>query len=99
MSSYARRALRTVEVDVTTNPQLHAREWTALYEHLVERHHIEGLRSFSAESFEEQLALDGEFRKAGLLAVLGMGSSPGKTNVMAVRAVREFADAWSHYET
>ena len=30
-----------------------------MYEHLVERHQIEGLRSFSAQSFEEQLALDG----------------------------------------
>ena len=37
----------------------------------------------------EQLALDGEFSDAGLLALLGMGSSPGKTNVMAVRALRE----------
>ena len=35
----------------------------------------------------EQLALDAEFRKADLLAVLGMGSTPGKTNVMAARAV------------
>ena len=37
----------------------------------------------------EQLALHGEFERAGLLALLGMGSSPGKTNVMAARAVRE----------
>ena len=37
----------------------------------------------------EQLELDGQFADAGLLALLGMGSSPGKTNVMAVRAVRE----------
>jgi lysine 6-dehydrogenase len=36
-----------------------------------------------------QLELDGEFKRAKLLALLGMGSSPGKTNVMAVRAVRE----------
>ena len=36
-----------------------------------------------------QLALDEDFRRAGLLAVLGIGSSPGKTNVMAARAVRE----------
>ncbi len=35
----------------------------------------------------EQLELDAEFREAGLLAVLGMGSTPGKTNVMAARAV------------
>ena len=37
----------------------------------------------------EQLDLHGEFERAGLLALLGMGSSPGKTNVMAARAVRE----------
>jgi lysine 6-dehydrogenase len=36
-----------------------------------------------------QLELSDEFDAAGLLAVLGMGSSPGKTNVMAVRARRE----------
>jgi lysine 6-dehydrogenase len=35
----------------------------------------------------EQLGLDERFREAGLLAVLGMGSTPGKTNVMAARAV------------
>lgn len=34
-----------------------------------------------------QLELDGDFRAAGLLALLGMGSSPGKTNVMARAAV------------
>jgi saccharopine dehydrogenase-like NADP-dependent oxidoreductase len=31
----------------------------------------------------KQLELDDEFREAGLLALLGMGSAPGKTNVMA----------------
>ncbi|HEY5317041.1 MAG TPA: saccharopine dehydrogenase NADP-binding domain-containing protein [Solirubrobacteraceae bacterium] len=36
-----------------------------------------------------QLELDEDFRRAGLLALLGIGSSPGKTNVMAARAVRE----------
>jgi saccharopine dehydrogenase-like NADP-dependent oxidoreductase len=39
-----------------------------------------------------QLELDGEFRRAGLLALLGMGSSPGKTNVMAVQAVRALGE-------
>jgi lysine 6-dehydrogenase len=38
---------------------------------------------------ERQLQLGKEFESASLLGVLGMGSSPGKTNVMAVRAVRE----------
>ncbi|MDQ1513858.1 MAG: lysine 6-dehydrogenase, partial [Microbacteriaceae bacterium] len=36
-----------------------------------------------------QLELDGRFREAGLVAVLGIGSSPGKTNLMALRAARE----------
>jgi lysine 6-dehydrogenase len=40
-----------------------------------------------------QLELDGEFRSAGLLALLGMGSSPGKTNVMAAAAVRKLGEA------
>jgi lysine 6-dehydrogenase len=35
----------------------------------------------------QQLELDERFRNEGLLAVLGMGSTPGKTNVMASRAV------------
>jgi lysine 6-dehydrogenase len=35
-----------------------------------------------------QLEFGREFERAELLALLGMGSSPGKTNVMAVRAVR-----------
>jgi hypothetical protein len=38
-----------------------------------------------------QLALGGEFRRAGLLAVLGIGSAPGKTNLMAAKAVAELA--------
>jgi lysine 6-dehydrogenase len=38
-----------------------------------------------------QLELHAEFERAGLLALLGMGSSPGKTNVMALRAARELA--------
>src|SRR5437588_11835684 len=37
----------------------------------------------------QQLELGPEFERAGLLALLGIGSSPGKTNLMARRAVRE----------
>jgi lysine 6-dehydrogenase len=36
-----------------------------------------------------QLELGGQFEQAGLLAVLGIGSSPGKTNLMALRGTRE----------
>ncbi len=36
-----------------------------------------------------QLELDPQFRRQGLLALLGIGSAPGKTNLMAEAAVRE----------
>jgi saccharopine dehydrogenase-like NADP-dependent oxidoreductase len=38
---------------------------------------------------KEQLDLSGEFEQRGKLALLGMGSAPGKTNLLAERAVRE----------
>jgi lysine 6-dehydrogenase len=37
----------------------------------------------------EQLKLDDDFRAAGLIALLGMGSAPGKTNLMAAVATDE----------
>jgi saccharopine dehydrogenase-like NADP-dependent oxidoreductase len=40
----------------------------------------------------EQLALDGEFRTAGLTAILGLGSAPGKTNLLTAAAVRRLGD-------
>jgi saccharopine dehydrogenase-like NADP-dependent oxidoreductase len=36
----------------------------------------------------EQLDLDGEFRHAGLTAILGLGSAPGKTNLLSAAAAR-----------
>ena len=39
-----------------------------------------------------QLDLHEDFERAGLVALLGMGSSPGKTNVMAVAAVRALGE-------
>lgn len=39
-----------------------------------------------------QLALNEEFEHAGLIAVLGIGSAPGKTNLMAAKAMSELCD-------
>jgi saccharopine dehydrogenase (NAD+, L-lysine-forming) len=41
---------------------------------------------------KRQLELNPEFAGAERLAILGIGSSPGKTNLMAARAVRELDD-------
>ena len=40
----------------------------------------------------DQLELGGEFQRAGRLAVLGIGSSPGKTNLMAAEIVERLGD-------
>ena len=50
-----------------------------------------GLYHVTAKQRERFAPADGadRFEAAGLLAVLGIGSSPGKTNLMAVQAVRE----------
>jgi lysine 6-dehydrogenase len=50
-----------------------------------------GLYHVTAEQFEKFAPAGGEdrFESEGLLAVLGIGSSPGKTNLMAVQAARE----------
>jgi saccharopine dehydrogenase (NAD+, L-lysine-forming) len=41
---------------------------------------------------EEQFALDGAFRRAGRLALLGMGADPGTTNIYAAWAARHLLD-------
>jgi saccharopine dehydrogenase-like NADP-dependent oxidoreductase len=40
----------------------------------------------------KQLDLDSEFRAAGLTAILGLGSAPGKTNLLASAAVRRLGE-------
>jgi saccharopine dehydrogenase-like NADP-dependent oxidoreductase len=46
----------------------------------------------------EQLPLDERFREAGLSAVLGMGSAPGKTNLLARAAAARLGGAPEHLE-
>jgi saccharopine dehydrogenase (NAD+, L-lysine-forming) len=54
-----------------------------------------GLYRITAKQLETFAPRDGadRFEAAGLLAVLGIGSSPGKTNLMAVQATRELKAA------
>jgi lysine 6-dehydrogenase len=53
-----------------------------------------GLYHVTAKQLETFAPTDGadRFEAAGLLAILGIGSSPGKTNLMAVPAARTLAD-------
>lgn len=55
----AKKALRDVSVEVCDDPQLWLGEWARLYDCLIARHGIEGISTFSRQSFEEQLRVPG----------------------------------------
>ena len=55
----ARSALKSVEVEIIEEAVTFLDEWTALYDHLIQRHNINGIRAFSRESFAQQLAIPG----------------------------------------
>lgn len=55
----ARRALRNVSVHVHPDPPAFLETWMGLYDHLVARHRISGIRAFSRSAFAEQLATPG----------------------------------------
>jgi hypothetical protein len=56
---YGRKVLRNISVEVCSSPAAHLDEWVMLYNHLIERHNITGLRRFSRKSFEQQLSVPG----------------------------------------
>lgn len=53
----AGRARLNVEVEVVSEPLLHLDDWQRLYNRLIERHAVQGLRAFSRSSFEALLGL------------------------------------------
>ncbi len=55
----ARRALRSVDVQVADRPWELLGDWQRLFETLCRRHAITGMRAFSRDAFEGQLRIDG----------------------------------------
>lgn len=53
----ARRALKEVSIDLVTAPDINLDEWVTLYDNLVKRHDIKGIRAFSRESFAKQITI------------------------------------------
>lgn len=68
-----RRALRHVDVEVCPDPSAHLDEWVMLYDHLIRRHRITGIRAFSRAAFARQLTLPG--------MVMFRAASPAGTTV------------------
>ena len=56
---YARRALRSVDVELVDSPTAYVDEWTALYSVLADRHGLTGIKAFSRSAFEHQLSAPG----------------------------------------
>jgi len=52
-----RKALKGVEVETIIFPNIDIDEWCRLYENLIHKHQISGIRSFSRESFQKQLSI------------------------------------------
>jgi Acetyltransferase (GNAT) domain len=69
-----RRALRVVDVEACDDPPAVLEDWAGLYSHLVQRHEITGIRSFSRSSFARQLAVPGisVFRATHARRTVGM---------------------------
>ncbi len=55
----ARRALRTVRVEVCRHPASFLDEWTDLYDGLVARKNLDGIKAFSAAAFAQHLRIPG----------------------------------------
>jgi hypothetical protein len=56
---YARRALRTLAVEKCDEPVQFIDQWVTLYDTLIKRHQITGLRAFSRSAFEKQMSIPG----------------------------------------
>lgn len=55
----ARRALKTVFIELVTEPVLFIDDWVALYDRLIEKHKITGIHAFSHKSLGRQLSVPG----------------------------------------
>lgn len=70
----SKKGLAQLNVELCDNPLEQLDEWCRLYDNLIRRHHIHGIRAFSRRSFEEQLTIKGTrvFRASRGNDVIGM---------------------------
>lgn len=56
---YARKSLKTMDVEVCLQPGKYLDDWVRLYDNLIVRHNIKGINAFSPECFGIQLNIPG----------------------------------------
>jgi hypothetical protein len=62
-----KKALNEIEIEVCHEPIRYIDEWAFLYDNLIQRHKIDGIRAFSKECFRKQLSIPGMFLIIGKL--------------------------------
>lgn len=55
----AYKALKNIQVELIKTPLSFLEEWMSLYDHLIARHHIQGISKFSHHAFSIQLTVPG----------------------------------------
>ncbi len=65
---HARKSLRDIKVEICDQPVRYADEWIKLYDNLIKKHNISGIRAFSKESLYAQLQTPGVVLVLGRLA-------------------------------
>ncbi len=53
----AHRALKNVSIEIEIAPDINLGDWVMLYDHLIHRHQITGIRAFSKDSFSKQISI------------------------------------------
>ena len=84
---YARKSLRGLTVECVTDPVQFTEEWIGLYDNLIERHHLKGIKSFSRKAFALQLSVPG---------IVMFRASEGDTAVGAHLWYQQREVAYSH---
>ena len=56
---YARRALKQIQVRVVDDPKTCLNDWVHLYQILIDRHHLRGIKAFSKSAFTIQFEVPG----------------------------------------
>ena len=56
---YARRALQELSVETCSEPDTRFEEWVVLYDEVIARHGLQGIKAFSRSSFARQLEVPG----------------------------------------
>lgn len=64
---FARKSLREITVEICEEPLRYLDDWYQLYENLIHRHQISGIRAFSKDSFRQQLQVPGTVIAVGKL--------------------------------